>query len=74
MKLKPETLEAHRQRHSRTPREQRHPAGGREATLEEKERWLGAVSRGFTRSLYHDTPIEDLPLYHNGHAFYLLQI
>lgn len=73
MRLKPETIAAHRSRHMRQPRTQKHPQGHREATLEEKRAWLCALSRGFTRGLYHNMPIDELPLYHNGHDFYLLQ-
>lgn len=44
----------------------------REATTEEKVRWISGVSRGFTRGVFHDIPTEKLPLYHDGYDFYLI--
>jgi len=70
VKLKPETIAAHKERKqcahaTRTPEH-------RPATLEEKQAWLASTSRGFTRGLFHNVPIERLPLYHNGHDFYIM--
>jgi hypothetical protein len=72
VKLKPETLEAHRARHARQFRTRKFPDGSREATLDEKKRWLAAPCRAFTRNLYEGVPLANVPLYHNGHDFYLL--
>ncbi len=71
MRLSPETLEAHkaRQRERRTPPVSN---GMRPATDEEKEAWLSQVSHGFTRGLFHDVPVSDVPLYHNGYDFYII--
>lgn len=46
----------------------------RPATLEEKAEWWAVPHRAFTRWLYRDVPLASLPLYHNGHDFYLLAI
>lgn len=45
-----------------------------EATADQKREYLSKVSHGFTRGLYADIPPEDLPLFANGHDFYILTL